>query len=73
MPRETKYRLSPTDLTNGLPDSWLPFTTTARLTPLAGVIGQDRAMRAVDAGLAIRTRGFNLFAAGEAGSGKTST
>jgi predicted ATP-dependent protease len=73
MPKETTYRLSPTDLTNGLPDSWLPFTTTARLPPLEGVIGQDRAMRAVDSALAIRTRGFNLFAAGEAGSGKTST
>ncbi len=73
MSRESKYRLEPDDLTCGTPDSWLSFTTTTRLPPLAGVIGQDRAMCAVDSALAIRTRGFNLFAAGEAGSGKTST
>ncbi len=73
MPKKNKHGLSPSDLTSTVPESWLPFTNTARLPPHSGVICQDRAMRAVDAGLAIRTRGFNLFAAGEAGSGKTST
>lgn len=73
MPKKPKHALSPGDLTNAVPDSWLPFTTTAKLPPQSGVVCQDRAMRAVDAGLSIRTRGFNLYAAGEAGSGKTST
>jgi lon-related putative ATP-dependent protease len=73
MPKQRKHRLGAADLTSGVPDSWLTFATTSRLPPLEGVIGQARAMRAVDVGLGIRTRGFNLFAAGEAGSGKTST
>ena len=73
MSKKPKFGLKHTDLTNSLPDSWLPFSTTAKLPAQSGVICQDRAMRAVDAGLAIRTRGFNIFAAGEAGSGKTST
>jgi len=72
-PSKTRNSLAPAQLTSELPDSWLPFNTTAGLPSLAGVIGQERAMEAVDFGLAIRTRGFNLFAAGEAGSGKTST
>ncbi len=73
MPRKTKFGLNHTDLTNNVPDSWLPFSNTAKLAPLTGVVCQDRAMRAVDAALSIRTRGFNLFAAGDAGAGKTST
>ncbi|MBU1070391.1 AAA family ATPase [Myxococcota bacterium] len=73
MTRKNKHGLSHTDLTNALPDSWLPFSSTAKLPPMTGVVCQDRAMRAVDAALSIRTRGFNLYAAGEAGSGKTST
>ncbi|MCU0663610.1 MAG: AAA family ATPase [Myxococcota bacterium] len=69
----TKHFLKPDQLTSRVPDQWLPFTTTAELPPHDGLLGQDRAMRAVDVGLNIATRGFNIFAVGEAGSGKTST
>jgi lon-related putative ATP-dependent protease len=69
-----RYRLSAKDLTHTLPRDWLPFPrTTAELKPFKGIIGQNRAMRAIEIGLKIPTRGFNIFAAGEAGSGKTST
>jgi lon-related putative ATP-dependent protease len=69
-----KHRLSTDELTSGVPASWLPFRrTTAELARREGIIGQDRALRAIETGLNIPTRGFNIFVAGEAGSGKTST
>lgn len=41
------------------------------LAPLEGIIGQDRALRALNFGLGIGDRGFNLYVAGPAGTGKT--
>jgi lon-related putative ATP-dependent protease len=67
-----KYRLSPTDLAYRVPADWLDFQTTDELDPSDGIIGQERAMTAVQTGLKIRTRGYNIFAVGDAGSGKTS-
>jgi len=71
--REKRYRLAPSKLSARMPANWLKFKTTAELRPQRGMIGQDRAVRAVEVGLTIGTRGFNIFAVGEAGSGKTST
>lgn len=73
MKKQSNHRLSPKDLTHSLPEKWLRFNTTADLALSKEVIGQERAMRAIDVGLRIGTRGFNIFAVGEPGSGKTST
>lgn len=48
-----------------------PFDTTADVAPLEEVIGQDRAVRAIEFGLDISSSGFNLFLAGQQGTGKT--
>ncbi|MGA7989137.1 MAG: ATP-binding protein [Candidatus Dormiibacterota bacterium] len=56
-----------------LDPSELGFETTAEITPLAGTVGQPRAIDALGFGLNIRTRGFNLFATGTPGSGRMST
>jgi lon-related putative ATP-dependent protease len=50
--------------------SGLGFKTTSELEPLEELIGQDRAVEAVAFGIGIRRDGFNLFAAGPAGTGK---
>lgn len=50
----------------------LGITTTAEVTPLEGVIGQKRAVTALDFGLGIHNSGFNLFVAGPPGIGKMS-
>ncbi len=50
--------------------SRLGFKTTSELEPLEELIGQDRAVEAVAFGIGIRRDGFNLFAAGPAGTGK---
>jgi lon-related putative ATP-dependent protease len=48
----------------------LGFTTTADLEPAHGLIGQDRALAALEFGVAIKARGFNIFALGAQGSGR---
>ena len=50
----------------------LPFGTTAELTPPDALIGQERAERSLEFGLDIRSRGFNIYAAGIPGTGRTS-
>ena len=47
--------------------------STAELPDLAGIIGQERATRAIEFGLDIPSYGFNVFAMGPAGAGKTTT
>jgi lon-related putative ATP-dependent protease len=68
-----KSKLSHLQLTSTIPESWLPFKTTLELPVYQGMFGQERAMNAIDIGLKIDARGFNIFAVGESGSGKTST
>ncbi len=48
----------------------LAFETTADLPDLAGLVGQERAVDAIRAGIGIRHKGFNVFAFGPAGAGK---
>jgi lon-related putative ATP-dependent protease len=45
--------------------------TTEELSPLEAIIGQERALKALRFGLEIQQRGFNIYAAGESGTGKT--
>jgi lon-related putative ATP-dependent protease len=47
------------------------FETTAALPPLSDVLGQPRAVAALEFGAGIASHGFNLFALGLPGSGKT--
>ena len=47
------------------------FETTAELSPLDSVIGQARAIGAIDFCLNMKTPGYNLFVTGDEGTGKT--
>jgi predicted ATP-dependent protease len=51
----------------------LDFQTTADLQPLNEIVGQNRAMSALEVGLGIHEKGYNIFAAGLTGSGKMQT
>lgn len=51
----------------------LGFRSTVELEPLSGVLGQERALRAIDFGIGMKVAGYNLFVAGPAATGKTST
>lgn len=46
------------------------FKTTADLEPASGPIGQERALEALDFGLAMRGTGFNILVSGAPGSGR---
>jgi len=48
------------------------FNTTADLEERLSALGQDRAMHAVELGIHIKSRGYNLFCLGPEGTGKTS-
>lgn len=48
----------------------LPFATTDELEDLDGVLGQPRAVAAMELGIAIAAPGYNLFALGPPGIGK---
>jgi len=45
--------------------------TTKDIPPLTGIVGQDRAVRALKFGLGIEERGFNIFVSGQPGTGRT--
>ncbi|MEX0583775.1 MAG: hypothetical protein WD185_08905 [Sneathiella sp.] len=49
----------------------LDFTDTSELEDLREPLGQDRAIEAIRFGIGVRHPGFNLFAFGLSGSGKT--
>ena len=48
----------------------LGFTSTAMLTPLTGLIGQDRALKALEFGVGMTAHDFNVFVLGPPASGK---
>ena len=48
------------------------FKDTSELEPSHGIIGQERAVKAMEFGLKIKTRGYNIYMSGMTGTGKTS-
>src|SRR5512134_4138085 len=64
--------LSPVDLYKRCDPKSFPFKTTADLSPLDGIIGQRRALDAIDFGLNLQSAGFNIYVLGDSGTGKTS-
>ncbi|HEX9760503.1 MAG TPA: ATP-binding protein, partial [Candidatus Acidoferrales bacterium] len=48
----------------------IPFETTAAAEPLEGVIGQDRAIRALKMGVELSASGYNIFVCGLAGTSR---
>jgi lon-related putative ATP-dependent protease len=46
---------------------------TPQVEPASGIIGQDRALRALTLGIDLEAPGYNVFVCGESGIGRTST
>ncbi len=51
----------------------LNFKTTAEIKSLAGIIGQERAKKALEFGLNINSLGYNIFVVGVSGTGRTTS
>lgn len=62
--------LSPEKLRYNFDHSKLKCNTTDELKPLEGIIGQERAVKALKFGLNIENSGFNIFVAGYSGTGR---
>lgn len=65
--------LEPTALYTACPKALLDFKTTKDLKPLDSVIGQSRAVESIRFAIGMRHDGYNLFAFGPEGTGKSST
>ncbi len=66
MPKE----LSPEQLRWVCDPATLDFSTTQEVEPLEGLTGQERAVLALEFGLGMRRKGFNIYVAGQPGTGK---
>jgi len=67
----TQYELQPEDLCCLCDPSNFDFATTAEIEPLERVIGQERAVRAIQFGLEMNSAGYHIFVTGPEGTGKT--
>ena len=64
--------LSYQKLRNKCDPKFFKFKDTSEIEPLQGIIGQERAVKAMEFGLKINIRGYNIYMSGMTGTGKTS-
>lgn len=65
-------KLKVKDLKEKCDSNILGFKTTEDIEPLEqGIIGQERAVNAIDLGLRLKQDGYNIFLCGNTGTGKT--
>ncbi|MDD0844501.1 Lon protease family protein [Pseudomonas sp. Gutcm_11s] len=65
-------RLAPDALTRPCAPDQFNFTTTDDLEPFRGVLGQERAVEALQFGVAMPRPGYNVYVMGEPGTGRFS-
>jgi lon-related putative ATP-dependent protease len=63
--------LEAAELRHAVNPATLGFKTTDELLPVTGLIGQERALKAIQFGINIKSHDFNMFVLGPPASGKT--
>ncbi|MGC8074529.1 hypothetical protein ACP3W1_28625, partial [Salmonella enterica] len=63
--------LTAEDLRRVVDPASLGFASTNDLEPISGLIGQDRALKALEFGTSIKSHDYNIFVLGPPASGKT--
>ena len=48
------------------------FKSTEEIEPIKGIIGQDRAVKAIEFGLKMNQKGYNIYVSGMSGTGRSS-
>ena len=71
--KNNKLELTPDVLYHACDMSTLTFKTTDELEESKEIIGQERALEALDFGIGIKHDGYNLFVSGSTGLGKHTT
>ena len=66
-----RFRVDVADLVGSCDPDDLPFETTDELPAIEAVFGQERAVRAIEFALGMEERGYNLYASGPDGIGKS--
>jgi len=66
-----KFELKAADLRCICDPKIFKFKNTSEIKPLDGVIGQKRAVQAIEFGLNMKSSGYNIFVTGEEGTGKS--
>ncbi|MEE8552101.1 MAG: ATP-binding protein [Desulfobacterales bacterium] len=66
-----KCKLSPSDLRCICDPKIFTFKNTSEIEPLDEVIGQERAVQAIEFGLNMKSQEYNIFVSGIAGTGKS--
>lgn len=65
--------LKPEDLRWKCNPDVFEFTSTLDIEPIEGILGQERALKALKLGVELRSPGYNIFIAGLSGSGKATS
>ena len=65
--------LTPEKLRKQCDPNQFKFEDTGELSPLGGVVGQERALEAIDFGVKMRNNGYNIYVLGPVGAGRTTT
>jgi len=74
MKTAANFKELPADLLKWSCDSEkIPFKTSDECEPCEGIIGQERALKAIQTGLDIKSLGYNIFITGMVGTGRTTT
>jgi ATP-dependent Lon protease len=72
-PTKKYQELKPEDLRWNCDPEIFEFDSTLDIEPIEGIIGQERALKAIRLGVDLRSPGYNIFIAGLSGSGKATT
>lgn len=68
-PEELDY----TDLRWQCKPSVFKFSSTSEIEPIEGIVGQDRALKALKLGVGLKSPGYNIYVSGLSGTGKLTT
>ena len=63
--------LSPNNLRLVCDPASLTFETTGELEPTTAIIGQPRAIKALEFGMGLKSKGYNIFVTGSTGTGRS--
>lgn len=70
--KKQSVALAANQLVYQLPEDAFNFVTTAELETFSGVLGQERAVDAIEFGVGMSRPGYNIYVMGESGSGRFS-
>ena len=65
--------LKPQDLKWKCDPEKLEFESTSNVKPIEGIVGQERALKALKLGVDLRSPGYNIFITGLSGTGKATS